>query len=150
MACWNEFPVSDRDLLQTLSEHGESYHGSQNLRYILQSHGWVDILTPLHVDSEKHQVYQKTWYPRMKMMPPVDVIEAYYGPPIAFYFAFMGFLGIWLARLGILGLLVHMYRLYRRDTIDEDRGTFFCCFCGPFVWKMPHDLHQVFYLRLLR
>ena len=117
--------VTDQNLSQTLSEQGDPYHGSKNLRYLLQSHGWIDILTPIHVANEKHQVYEKTWYPLMKMVPPVDEIEAYYGPSIAFYFAFMGFLGVWLARLGVLGFLVHIFRIYRHDTIDEDEVSSF-------------------------
>ena len=35
-------------------------------------------------------------------------------------FAFLGFLGTWLGRLGIIGLLVSIFRVYRKDTVDED------------------------------
>ncbi len=111
--------IEDSNLLQSLSEDSRQYH-STNLRYLLQSQGWIDVLTPLHVNDEKFQIHKQTWYPLFRMMPPVEEIDAYYGPQIAYYFAFMGFLGTWLARLGVVGFCVHVFRLYRKDTIDED------------------------------
>jgi hypothetical protein len=115
--------VSDAALLRILvSEEDpqklDAY--SSNLRYLLQSNGWIDLLTPIHVDQEKVKIQFNTWYPLSNMMPPVEEIEAYYGSQIAYYFAFMGFLGQWLGRLGIVGLSVFLFRMYRQDTIDED------------------------------
>jgi hypothetical protein len=115
--------ISDTPLLRILLS-GEDPQKlgahSSNLRYLLQSNGWIDVLTPIHVDNEKLKIQMSTWYPLSNMMPPVEEIEAYYGPQIAYYFAFMGFLGQWLGRLGIVGFSVFLFRIYRQDTIDED------------------------------
>jgi hypothetical protein len=105
------------------------------LRYALQSHEWIDVLTPLHIDDQKIDVKRATWWPIWRIMPPIDQIQEYYGPTIAYYFAFMGFLGQWLGMLGILGLSCFLFRLYRDDTIDEDEYTpFYGIFC--FVWAI--------------
>lgn len=112
--------VQDPNLLATLSDDTQTIGDSSNLRYLLQSHGWIDVLTPLHVDEEKEKVLHKTWYPLTNMMPPIEEMYAYYGPHIAYYFAFMGFLGTWLGRLGVVGLSTFLFRLYRQETIDED------------------------------
>ena len=90
------------------------------LRHLLQKHEWIDVLISLHLDEFKATVRKNTWYPVMQMMPPVDEIRDYYGPGIAYYFAFVGFLGTWLGRLGVLGLSSFLLRWYRNDTIDED------------------------------
>lgn len=114
--------VTDTNLLRILLslEDPESLGVSSNLRYLLQSNGWIDVLTPLHVDKEKVMVQKDTWYPLSRMMPPLEEIDAYYGPQIAYYFAFVGFLGQWLGRLGIVGLSIFLFRIYRHDTLDED------------------------------
>lgn len=95
-------------------------NNNRHLRYILQSKEWIDILTPLHLDPLKLHLQKTTFYPLVRMMPPVDDILHYYGPTIAYYFAFMGFLGNWLLALGVLGLSSFLFRSYRNDTIDED------------------------------
>lgn len=122
--------VQDTSLLGVLSEDPRRLGGgSTNLRYLLQSHGWVDVITPLHVDEERMEIHNKTMYPIWKMMPPVEEIYDYYGPQIAYYFAFMGFLGTWLVKLGIFGLLSYLFRIYRNDTIDEDEVCLFIRVC---------------------
>ena len=96
---------------------------ASGLRYLLQSHEWIDILTPLHLDEQKVKIQKDTWFPLWRITPPIHDIQNYYGPSIAFYFAFMGFLGRWLRYLGILGLSVFLLRIYRNDTIDTDEYT---------------------------
>jgi anoctamin-10 len=91
-----------------------------SLRYLLEKHEWIDVLISLHIDHFKTTIQKNTWYPVWQMMPPVDEIYDYYGPSIAYYFAFVGFLGTWLGRLGVLGLSSFLLRWYRNDTIDED------------------------------
>ena len=46
-------------------------------------------------------------------------------------FAFLGFLGIWLGRLGIVGLCVSIFRVYRKDTVDEDEVGHSCSCYTP-------------------
>ena len=91
-----------------------------SLRYLLQKHGWTDAWMAHHVEGPKASVQKNTCYPFWQMVPPYDEIGDYYGPSIAYYFAFVGFLGTWLGRLGVLGLSSFLLRWYRNDTIDED------------------------------
>jgi anoctamin-10 len=108
---------------------------ASGLRYLLQSHEWIDILTPLHLDEQKVKIQKDTWFPLWRMTPPIHDIQNYYGPSIAYYFAFMGFLGRWLRYLGILGLSVFLLRIYRNDTIDTDEYTpFYSLLC--FIWAI--------------
>ena len=105
------------------------------LRYALQCHEWIDVLTPLHIDDQKVEIQRAIFWPFWQLMPPIDQIQEYYGPAIAFYFAFMGFLGRWLGALGSLGLSTFLFRLYREDTIDEDEYTpFYGLIC--FIWAI--------------
>jgi anoctamin-10 len=121
--------------LKDMLEETKYKASTSGLRYILQSHNWIDVLTPLHVDEQKAKVQKLTFYPIWRVMPPIDKIQEYYGPTIAYYFAFMGLLGRWLGTLGILGLSSYLFRLYRQDTIDEDEYTpFYGLFC--FIWAI--------------
>lgn len=79
-----QISVSDQTMLDMLSEDPKKRDSSTNLRYLLQSHGWVDTLTPLHVDDTKIKILRDVWYPFFQMVPPVDDLEEYYGPEIAF------------------------------------------------------------------
>ena len=127
--------ASDTELVDHLLKNSRGGQRSTNLRYILQSQRWIDVLTPLHVNQQKFFIQQKTWYPLWRLTPPVDGIQDYYGPQVAYYFAFMGFLGNWLLFLGFAGLLTFLQRLYRNDTIDEDEFTpFYGIFC--FLWAV--------------
>ena len=81
-----------------------------SLRYLLQAHGWIDALTPLHLDGPKVQIQNETIFPLWRVMPPVEEIHQYYGPEIAYYFAFMGFLGQRLLALGLIGLAAFLFR----------------------------------------
>jgi hypothetical protein len=79
-----DISVSDQKLLEMLSEDPKKRDSSTNLKYLLQSHGWVDTLTPLHVADKKTKILRDVWYPLNRMVPPVDDIEEYYGPEIAY------------------------------------------------------------------
>jgi anoctamin-10 len=108
---------------------------ASGLRYLLQSHKWIDILTPLHLDEQKVKILKDTCFPLWRITPPIHDIQNYYGPSIAYYFAFMAFLGRWLRYLGILGLSVFLLRIYRNDTIDTDEYTpFYGLLC--FIWAI--------------
>ena len=78
-----QISVSDQTLLDMLSEDPKKRDSSTNLKYLLQSHGWVDTLTPLHVNDTKIKILRDVWYPWFRMVPPVDALEEYYGPEIA-------------------------------------------------------------------
>ena len=105
------------------------------LLYLLQSQKWIDVVSPLHIDEQKLLVRQHTWYPLFQIMPPVQEIEDYYGPSIAFYFAWMGHLGSWLRILAVFGFSSYCFRKYRGDTIDEDEYTpFYGVLC--FIWAI--------------
>lgn len=131
--------VSDAKLRDILNEKQQTVE-NLNLRYLLQYHGLVEVLTPLHDDFIKEKILRDTWWPIFKMTPPVDEIEEYYGPAIAYYFAFMGFLGRSLTVLGLLGLTTYLWRIYRQDLIDEDEYTpfygLFCFLWGIIVFRM--------------
>lgn len=76
--------VSDERLFEELAEDPKKQGNSTNLRYLLESHGWVDTLAPLHVETEKARIQRTTCYPLSRILPPVQDIEAYYGPEIAY------------------------------------------------------------------
>jgi anoctamin-10 len=108
---------------------------ASGLRYLLQSHQWIDILTPLHLDEQKVKIQKDTWFPLWRITPPIHDIQNYYGPSIAYYFAFLGFLGRWLRYLGVLGGSFFLLRVYRNDTIDTDEYTpLYGVFC--FIWAI--------------
>ena len=110
---------------------------SKNLRYLLESNDWIDIITPMHTIDEqyKDELLNKTTWPLFQIMPPIDEIQNYYGPKIAYYFAFMGFLGQWLTVLTVPGVVVFVCRTIRHDTIDTDEYTpFYGLFC--FLWSI--------------
>ena len=123
--------ISEQDLIQTMQRNN---HKSNNLRYILQSQNWIKLLTPLHMHHYKEQIFQRCIWKVQCILPlPMDEMEAYYGPSIAYYFAFMGFLVRWLAILGILGCIVFLCRIHRNDSISTDEYTpFYGLFC--FLW----------------
>ena len=113
----------------------QSTSSSSSLRYLLLRHGFIDTLTPLHNDELKMSVLNETCYPLSRRRPPSCLINEYYGPSIAFYFAFAGFLLEWLLPLGILGFTIFLFRVYRNDTLDEDEYTpFYGLFC--FLWAV--------------
>jgi hypothetical protein len=117
------------------NNHHHKIEEDAGLRFLLQSHQWIDVMAPLHIDEEKIKVRKHTWYPLWQMMPPVDEIQDYYGPSIAYYFAWMGCLGRWTGVLGIFGLSAYLFRTYRGDTQDEDEYTpFYGVLC--FVWAI--------------
>jgi anoctamin-10 len=149
----DQISVFDKPLLHDLlvegptnNKHSKTHNNNNNnnnnkieedagLRFLLQSYQWIDVMAPLHIDKEKVKVQKHTWYPLWQMMPPVDEIQDYYGPSIAYYFAWMGCLGQWTSVLGIFGLSAYLFRTYRGDTQDEDEYTpFYGVFC--FVWAI--------------
>ena len=114
--------IQNQELMELLKDEKHRAETS-SLRYALQSHEWIDVLAPLHVDDQKAGIQTSVMWPLWQVMPPIDQIQAYYGPHIAYYFAFLGFLGRWLVSLGLLGLSSFLFRLYRNDSIDEDEYT---------------------------
>ena len=105
------------------------------LIYLLQSKKWIDLVSPLHIEEQKIQIQKQTWYPLLQMMPPIHQIQDYYGPSVAYYFAWMGYLGLWLRFLGVFGLSAYIFRQYRGDTIDTDEYTpFYGVLC--FLWSI--------------
>ncbi|CAJ1942244.1 unnamed protein product [Cylindrotheca closterium] len=113
------------------------------LRYILESQGWIQKLAPVHFDEAKEKIQKATMWPLWQIMPPVLQIEEYYGPTVAYYFAFVGFLAQWSGYLGIIGLSTFLLRVYRQDTIDEDEYTpFYGLIC--FLWAI---LFYIFWQR---
>jgi hypothetical protein len=123
--------VSDEKLKEALNVH-KNKDDSAYLQYVLQSHGWVQSLVQLHYNERKVQIQNAIWY---GIMPPIDQIQDYYGPEIAYYFAFLGTLAKWSGCLGIFGLSCFLYRWYRGDTIDTDEYTpFYGLLC--FLWAV--------------
>eukprot|EP00980_Cylindrotheca_fusiformis_P024292 scaffold11725_cov116-Cylindrotheca_fusiformis.AAC.1 len=126
--------IQDDNLKRILVE-SDSKGNSSSLRYLLQSHKWIDILAPLHWDEQKVEVQKLTMWPLWQIMPPIDKIQEYYGAEIAYYFAFVGTLAYWSIFLGCLGLSVFLLRVYRQDNIDEDEYTpFYGLLC--FIWAI--------------
>lgn len=113
-----------------LQKHGEQ---SACLRHVLETYRIVDLVTFVHLPKLRQEILDRTWWPWYQMMPPVDLIQNYYGWEVAFYFAWMGFLTQWLLFPGILGLLFWYLRWYRNDTIDEDEYTPFYGLI-TFIW----------------
>ncbi|KAL3918177.1 MAG: hypothetical protein SGILL_004361 [Bacillariaceae sp.] len=107
-----------------------------NLWYLLDSNGWVNAVSPVHMHERKEAIFRETMKSNFfQMTPPLDLIEEYYGPSIAVYFAFLSFLGRWLAVLAIPGVIVFVSRQIRNDTIDNDEYTpFYGLFC--FLWAV--------------
>lgn len=121
---------------QTLKKHGAR---SACLRHVLTTYGIIEDFKLAHFPSIRLEILNQTWWPWFRIMPPVDEIQDYYGWEISFYFAWMGFMSKWLLFPGILGLLVFLFRIYRKDNIDEDEFTPFYGLV-TFVWG-------VFFLR---
>jgi anoctamin-10 len=126
--------IKEEQLKQMLVE-SDHKGTSSGLRYLLQSHEWIHTLAPLHSEEKKFEIQTSTMWPLWQIMPPIDLIQEYYGPSVAYYFAFMGTLAFWSGILGILGLSSFLFRLVRQDTIDEDEYTpFYGLLC--FVWAI--------------
>lgn len=124
--------VQDPILADMLRENGNKDKERTSLRYLLQSHGWVDVMTPLHVDEIKEKILRQTMW---QWSVPLKAIHGYYGPSIAYYFAFLQFLRQWLVVLAVPGVTVFLFRVWRHDTIDTDEYTpFYGLFC--FVWAV--------------
>jgi len=109
-------------LLRTLTNN-QTTITSDNLGYLLQHEGWINVLTPLHNDQTKSAIHKTVCYPLSRNMPPrvLDDLARYYGISVALYFAFQGFLARWLLGLGFMGLSTFLWRVYRQDSIDEDQ-----------------------------
>jgi len=84
LGIFERISVSNARLLELLSENPMKRDSSTNLRYLLQSHGWVDALLLLHFNDEKVKIQRRVWYPFTRMVPPVEDINTYYGPEIAY------------------------------------------------------------------
>lgn len=131
--------ITDAKLKEILNE--TKFKGDSScLRYVLESHGWVETLAPLHFDENKVAIHKATFWPLWQVMPPIEAIKEYYGSEIAYYFAFLGTLAYWLGFLGILGLSCFLFRVYRQDTIDTDEYTpFYGLLC--FLWAVLFHRH---------
>ncbi|KAL3923734.1 MAG: hypothetical protein SGILL_001484 [Bacillariaceae sp.] len=140
-----DIQVSDDKLEELLSDGNNKRRKGQqrqatttfNLWYLLQSNEWVSTVTPVHhLHEKKEAIFRDTMkLGFFRMTPPLDMIEQYYGPTIAVYFAFLSFLGRWLTALAIPGIIVFACRLIRNDTIDTDEFTpFYGLFC--FIWAV--------------
>jgi anoctamin-10 len=142
MGILEQISIQNSKLLAVLTESNLNDDTDSNgantistLKHLLQSHEWMEVLTPLHVDDQKATVKKAMWWPFYQVMPPVDQIQDYYGPAVAYYFAFIGVLGRWVGMLGIVGTGSALFRLYRGDTIDEDEYTpFYGLIC--FLWSI--------------
>jgi anoctamin-10 len=122
---------SQESIFQMADKGGR--HQSSILWYSLRSNGLVDAIAPVHMHEKKEQIFRETMKHFFRMTPPLDAIEDYYGSSIAIYFAFLSFLGRWLAILAIPGIIVFVFRQIRNDTIDTDEYTpFYGLFC--FLW----------------
>ncbi|KAL3935105.1 MAG: hypothetical protein SGBAC_009308 [Bacillariaceae sp.] len=138
-----DISLKDNLKLKELLVQEKNKANTNILRYILVSQGWIQKLTPMHFDEEKVKIQQATMWPLWQIMPPVIQIEEYYGPTVAYYFAFVGTLSQWSGALGILGLSTFLLRVYRQDTIDEDEYTpFYGLLC--FLWGI---LFYIFWQR---
>lgn len=94
------------------------------LRYVLQTYGLVDHLSPIHLPVIRDEVLKDSlWGPWYRISPNVQAIKAYYGWEIAFYFGWMKVLTNALVYPAIMGIAVYLFRMYRRDTLDEDEFT---------------------------
>ncbi|KAG7360657.1 calcium-activated chloride channel-domain containing protein [Nitzschia inconspicua] len=125
--------VSNEAMQQDFPLVSDEQHRPTNLRYFLQSNGLVDTISPVHMHDKKERIFREAIKTFFQMTPPLEDIEDYYGPSIAIYFAFLSFLGGWLAILSIPGILVFVFRQLRNDTIDTDEYTpFYGLFC--FIW----------------
>jgi hypothetical protein len=84
--------IQNEDLATMLCEDDTSNHKNTNdnldltrrhhLRYLLESHGWVEVMTPLHVDSVKDDILRETLW-NFTTMPLQMIIHDCYGPTIA-------------------------------------------------------------------
>lgn len=113
-----------------LREQGEQ---SAGLRHVLETNAIVTNVLATHFPKLRQQVFNSTWWPWYKLMPPVDDIQDYYGWGVAFYFAWMGFLTKWLLFPGITGLVIFLFRTWRQDSIDDDEYTPFYGLVA-FIW----------------
>ena len=115
-----------------LHEHGEQ---SASLRHVLLTYDLVDVVTNIHLPQVRQHITRKTWFPMLRLNPPIDLIQSYYGWEVAFYFAWMGMLSQWLVFPGVIGLAVDLFRRYRNDTTDTDEYTPFYGIVG-FFWAI--------------
>jgi hypothetical protein len=126
--------LSDGDNTKRKNKHRQM-RTAFNLCYLLQSNEWISTVTPVHMHEKKEAIFRDTMKCFFRMTPPLDLIEEYYGPTIAVYFAFLSFLGRWLRVLAIPGVIVFVCRQIRHDTIDTDEYTpFYGLFC--FLWAV--------------
>jgi anoctamin-10 len=123
----NKLSKSAKDLIQP----GDEDHPTQSLRYVLERAGIVQVVSSIHNNSLKEEIWKQTrgW----SLLPPTQLIHEYYGDEVAFYFGWMGFLTQWLCFPGFLGTCALFYRLYRDESISNDEYTPFYGLI-TFIW----------------
>jgi len=114
--------LSQQSLNAAAAVDGETGKRSSSLRHVLEANEYVDVVTPVHWGPARSAIVKETLKPK-RLVPPVQDIRNYYGEDVAFYFAWMGTLSQWLTVLGFMGLVTHIVRWYRGDSLDEDEYT---------------------------
>ena len=108
--------------------------GTLSLQDFLVTMEYVDLITLHPIPEIQNYIVQQTWK-WDTIMPPIHLIRDYYGEEIGFYFAWMGYLSLWLCVPAVIGVCCDLLRTYRNDTIDEDEYTpFFSVFM--FLWAV--------------
>jgi len=88
-----------------------------SLCQVLKTHGFVDVICPVHIPSIRSKIERKTF--SFISPPPLQAIRDYYGEAVAFYFAWMHHMTVWFMIPGILGLFVYLLRNFRGETIED-------------------------------
>ncbi|OQR95625.1 anoctamin [Thraustotheca clavata] len=72
---------------------------------------------PLHNEREKVRLAEAWLHRKLMFRQPIAEIEAYFGPKVALYFAFLGHYAHWLLSAGIIGSLISVLQMINNIAI---------------------------------
>ncbi|KAM4619415.1 anoctamin-10 isoform 2-T3 [Polymixia lowei] len=94
-----------------------------NIWQKLQQAGVIVDMFPLH-DPDKLETLSKAWYSGNQLAQPLDMINAYFGSTVAFYFSFLDFYTWSLLPPAILGLaLAYFSGAVQKEVLNSVSGS---------------------------
>ncbi|KAJ1081778.1 hypothetical protein NDU88_001953 [Pleurodeles waltl] len=82
----------------------------------LQKYGIIEKFYPLHDEQQLRPLTQE-WYKGLHLYSqPIDVVCAYFGVSVAFYFSFLGFFSVSLIPMALFGVAYYVFSL---DFLDR-------------------------------
>lgn len=74
---------------------------------LLEKNGFIKECFPLHVEFMRRKLLRQWALNWFSFLQPLDDINAYFGPKVAIYFAFLGMYTKWLGFLACIGLIFY-------------------------------------------